>query len=74
MPHTRAKKGIRRRRRRSIKKLQTRRGLKRKKNSKQKKTQKRIKLVKPKKGRCPTGYTPYISQPGSKMKKRCIKK
>lgn len=34
----------------------------------------RIKLVKPRKGRCPKGYKPYIEQPGSKMKKRCVEK
>ena len=49
------------------KKAKTRKAKTRKRNT-------RIKLVKQRKGRCPKGYKPYIEQPGSKMKKRCVEK
>ena len=58
-------------------KKKTKKAKKKKAKTKKAKTRKRntrIKLVKQRKGRCPKGYKPYIEQPGSKMKKRCVEK
>lgn len=62
-----AAKKTKRRKRAKKKKAKTRKAKTRKRNT-------RIKLVKQRKGRCPKGYKPYIGQPGSKMKKRCVEK
>ena len=69
-----AAKKTKKKRRKIAKKKRRKKAKTKKAKKKTRKRNTRIKLVKQRKGRCPKGYTPYIEQPGSKMKKRCVEK